>query len=75
MQGTAEGKPFDRASANELFDLADSGLARLFEAQTAVLSTVRRVIRVSGRPQIVIATRSGHKLRELRELLSLSART
>ena len=42
LQGTAEGKPFDRASANELFDLADSGLARLFEAQTAVLSTVRR---------------------------------
>jgi len=42
LQGTAEGKPFNRASANELFDLADSGLARLFEAQTAVLSTVRR---------------------------------
>ncbi len=42
LQGTAEGKPFDRASANELFDLADSGLARLFEAQSAVLSTVRR---------------------------------
>ena len=42
LQGTAEGKPFDRASANELFDLADSGLARLFEAQAAVLSTVRR---------------------------------
>ena len=42
LQGTAEGKPFDRAGANELFDLADSGLARLFEAQTAVLSTVRR---------------------------------
>jgi ribonuclease PH len=42
LQGTAEGKPFDRASANELFDLADSGLARLFEAQTTVLSTVRR---------------------------------
>ena len=42
LQGTAEGTPFDRASANELFDLADSGLAQLFEAQTAVLSTVRR---------------------------------
>ena len=42
LQGTAEGKPFNRASANELFDLADSGLARLFQAQTAVLSTVRR---------------------------------
>jgi len=42
LQGTAEGKPFDRASANELFDLADSGLARLFEAQSSILSTVRR---------------------------------
>jgi ribonuclease PH len=42
LQGTAEGKPFDRASANELIDLADVGLARLFEAQAAVLATVRR---------------------------------
>ena len=42
LQGTAEGKPFDRASANGLLDLADSGLARLFEAQAAVLATVRR---------------------------------
>jgi ribonuclease PH len=42
LQGTAEGKPFDRAGANALFDLADAGLARLFEAQTAILATVRR---------------------------------
>jgi ribonuclease PH len=42
LQGTAEGKPFDRAAANELIDLADAGLAQLFEAQTAVLATVRR---------------------------------
>ena len=42
LQGTAEGLPFDRASANSLLDLADSGLARLFEAQDAVLATVRR---------------------------------
>jgi ribonuclease PH len=42
LQGTAEGRPFDRAGANALFDLADAGLARLFEAQTAILSTVRR---------------------------------
>ena len=41
-QGTAEGKPFDRAGANELIDLADRGLARLFEAQSSVLATVRR---------------------------------
>jgi ribonuclease PH len=42
LQGTAEGKPFDRAAANRLLDLADGGLARLFEAQAAVLATVRR---------------------------------
>jgi ribonuclease PH len=42
LQGTAEGKPFDRAAAVSLLDLADAGLARLFEAQAAVLATVRR---------------------------------
>ena len=42
LQGTAEGKPFDRASLDELLDLANAGLARLFEAQTAALATVRR---------------------------------
>ena len=42
LQGTAEGKPFDRAAADGLLDLADTGLARLFEAQAAVLATVRR---------------------------------
>ena len=42
LQGTAEGKPFDRAAATGLLDLADAGLAQLFEAQTAILATVRR---------------------------------
>jgi ribonuclease PH len=42
LQGTAEGVPFDRAAANGLLDLADGGLSQLFEAQTAVLATVRR---------------------------------
>ncbi len=42
LQGTAEGLPFDRAGANTLLDIADSGLARLFEAQAAILATVRR---------------------------------
>ena len=41
-QGTAEGKAFDRAGANELINLAESGLARLFEAQSTILATVRR---------------------------------
>ena len=42
LQGTAEGKPFDRAALDELLDLAGAGLGRLFEAQTAALATVRR---------------------------------
>jgi ribonuclease PH len=42
LQGTAEGAPFDRARVDELLDLANLGLARLFEAQAAALATVRR---------------------------------
>lgn len=42
LQGTAEGKPFSRAAATGLLDLADAGLAQLFDAQTAALATVRR---------------------------------
>jgi ribonuclease PH len=42
IQGTAEGRPFDRAAANSMLDLADEGLRRLFAAQTEVLVTVRR---------------------------------
>jgi ribonuclease PH len=42
IQGTAEGRPFDRAAANSMLDLADEGLRRLFAAQTEVLATVRR---------------------------------
>jgi ribonuclease PH len=42
IQGTAEGKPFDRAAATSLLDLADAGLKRLFAVQAEVLATVRR---------------------------------
>ena len=42
LQGTAEGKPFDRVAATSLLDLADEGLAKLFAAQAEVLATVRR---------------------------------
>ena len=42
IQGTAEGRPFDRAASTAMLDLADEGLARLFAAQTEVLATVRR---------------------------------
>jgi ribonuclease PH len=33
LQGTAEGKPFDRAGLDRLLGLADDGLRRLFDAQ------------------------------------------
>jgi ribonuclease PH len=42
LQGTAEGRPFDRARVDALLDLANVGLQRLFEAQAATLATVRR---------------------------------
>jgi ribonuclease PH len=37
VQGTAEGKPFDRAGMDALLGLADDGLSRLFAAQREVL--------------------------------------
>ena len=42
VQGTAEGKPFERAAMDGLMDLATSGLERLFAAQAEVLATVKR---------------------------------
>jgi ribonuclease PH len=42
LQGTAEGKPFDRPRVDALLDLANVGLARLFEIQGTALATVRR---------------------------------
>ncbi|MEX1296512.1 MAG: ribonuclease PH [Candidatus Limnocylindrales bacterium] len=38
LQGTAEGKAFDRAQTTQLLDLADGGLRKLFEIQNAVLA-------------------------------------
>jgi ribonuclease PH len=42
VQGTAEGKPFDRAAMDGLMDLATSGLEQLFAAQTEIIATVKR---------------------------------
>ncbi len=42
LQGTAEGRPFDRPRVDALLDLANVGLSRLFETQGAALATVRR---------------------------------
>jgi len=37
VQGTAEGKPFDRPQMDRLLELADSGLGQLFKMQRTVL--------------------------------------
>lgn len=42
LQGTAEGKPFDRARVDALLDLANVGLERLFAAQAEALAGVKR---------------------------------
>jgi ribonuclease PH len=42
VQGTAEGRAFDRAAMNGLLDLAQLGLDQLFEAQAAAIATVKR---------------------------------
>jgi ribonuclease PH len=42
VQGTAEGKPFDRTAMDGLIDLASSGLEQLFAAQAEILATVKR---------------------------------
>ncbi len=42
LQGTAEGRPFDRARVDALLDLANVGLERLFVAQAEALAGVKR---------------------------------
>jgi ribonuclease PH len=42
LQGTAEGKPFERADLERMLDLAAGGLARLFTAQAEAVASVKR---------------------------------
>jgi ribonuclease PH len=42
VQGTAEGKPFERTAMDGLLDLATTGLEQLFAAQAEILVTVKR---------------------------------
>ena len=42
LQGTAEGKPFDREKVDRLLDLANLGLGRLFDVQGEAIARVRR---------------------------------
>ena len=42
LQGTAEGKAFERADVDRMLDLAAGGLERLFAAQAEALASVKR---------------------------------
>ena len=42
IQGTAEGKPFTKQNSDELLALAGKGIKQLFEAQKAILNTLRK---------------------------------
>jgi ribonuclease PH len=42
LQGTAEGRPFDRAAVDRLLDLANQGLEHLFGVQAEALAKVKR---------------------------------
>ncbi|MEX2010610.1 MAG: ribonuclease PH [Chloroflexota bacterium] len=42
LQGTAEGRPFDRAAIDRLLDLSNQGLEHLFAVQAEALASVKR---------------------------------
>ncbi len=42
LQGTAEGKPFDRAAMDRLLELAQTGLEGLFRVQAEAIASVRK---------------------------------
>ena len=42
LQGTAEGKPFERTDVDRMLDVAASGLEKLFAAQAEALASVKR---------------------------------
>ncbi len=42
LQGTAEGRPFDRPTVDRLLDMAGAGLGELFAAQAEALTSVAR---------------------------------
>ncbi|HEY3071185.1 MAG TPA: ribonuclease PH [Candidatus Limnocylindrales bacterium] len=41
LQGTAEGRPFDRSRVDQLLDLANMGLERLFDVQAEAIARAR----------------------------------
>ena len=66
VQGTAEGRPFDRAMLDELLDLGAAGCAELTRLQQAALGMTQRT---DDRAEVVLATNNAKKLAELRRIV------
>lgn len=67
IQGTGEGRPYDRAELNALLDLAQEGVSRLMDAQIQALGGAADVI--GRKPVLVLATGNFGKIKELRAML------
>ena len=67
IQGTGEGRPYDRAELNALLDLAQEGVSRLMDAQLQALGSAADVI--GRKPVLVLATGNFGKIKELRAML------
>ena len=67
IQGTGEGRPYDRAELNALLDLAQEGVSRLMDAQLQALGDAADVI--GRKPVLVLATGNFGKVKELRAML------
>jgi len=68
IQGTGEGRTFDKREMDKLLNLAEKGIRKLMKKQTSVLGEKAAVI--GKKPRLVAATRNFGKLKELRALLS-----
>ncbi len=71
LQGTAEGKPFDRAVGQRDARSRRRGPGEAVRGPGRGPRDGAALTVAPARPRLVIATRSEHKLRELRELLQL----
>ena len=68
IQGTGEGRTFDKSEMDKLLNLAKKGIQKLMKKQTSILGEKAYVI--GKKPRLVVATRNFGKLKELRALLS-----
>ncbi len=67
VQGTGEGRAFDKKELDKLLALAKSGIRKLMNKQIAALG--ERAYVIGKKPRLVAATSNFGKLKELKELL------